>query len=254
MKIVTICDSPNLNSGLARVHRHVLDALIDAGHEVFPCVWFGYTAQEIEKIKNKEKVQEIFYRDRKMFAVPKGGQNGMMATCQAIEELKPDWVITIGDYWDFFYLKSLKAKLDYSFKWLSYITIEEEDIDSKWNPLFRHMDVISTPTTFGVDAIAKLGYQAHYIPYGVDPIFKPLDPEARHRIRVEKKIDDKIRFITIAQNTVRKNLPSIFLGVKELLYRNPDLIKHLTFHIHTNLMARDPQETYIYDLDRKSVV
>ena len=250
MRILTLTDNPNLNSGLARVHRYVLDALIDAGHEVLPCVWFGYNSQEIEKLRKGEKVQEIFYRNRKMFAVPKGGQNGMMATTQAIEELKPDWVITIGDYWDFFFLKSLKTRMDFSFKWLAYITIEEEDIDSKWKPLFEHMDVVATPTQFGMKSISKLNIQPHFVPYGVDKIFKPLDHKKRDELRAEQRVQNKIRFITVAQNTIRKNLSSIFLGFKELLSRNEDLAKHLSFHIHTNLTARDPLETYQFDLLR----
>lgn len=250
MKIMTVSDSPALNSGLARVHRNVLDGFIDAGHEVFPCVWFGYNSQEIERIKKGEKVKEIFYRNRKLFAIPKASQTGMMAVAEAAEDLKPDLILTIGDYWDFFYMKSLKTRMNYSFKWICYTTIEEADIDSKWNPLFQHMDGIATPTLFGVESLGKIGFHAQYIPYGVDDVFKPLDPEKRTELRKEKNISEKIRFITVAQNTVRKNLPSIFFGFKELLDRNENLAKHMSFHIHTNLTARDAQETYIYDLLR----
>jgi len=245
---MTISDNPLLNSGLARVHRHVLDGLISEKHTIYPCVWFGYDSQQIQKLRNKEKVDEIFYKGKKMFALPKENQAGMMATSQIVEDLNPDWVITIGDYWNFFFFKSLKTRMDYSFKWFPYLTIEQENIDDKWKPLFEHADLIASPTHFGVDSIQKFGVKAHYVPYGVDPVFKPLDPEKRKEIRQERGLSEKVRFITVAQNTVRKNLPSIFFAVKELVSRNKNLADKLSFHIHTNLSARDPLESYVYDL------
>ena len=58
MKIITISDSPTLYSGLARVHRHVIDGLVEAGHSVLPCGWNAYDEEQLENAK-KGKVEGV---------------------------------------------------------------------------------------------------------------------------------------------------------------------------------------------------
>lgn len=253
MKIITITDSPNINSGLARVHRNVINGLIDAGHEVIPCVWFGYSKADMDLIKKGEKPDNIYYeyKDKKiqMYCLPKGkGDHVMFATCDAISSLAPDIVFTLGDYWSFFFMKAIKTKLDYSFKWIFYPTVEETIIDPKWKTLFSACDRIVSPTEFGAEAIRKLGFEVSVVPYGTGPEFYRKSVEEILELRKRDNIQNKFQFMLVAQNTYRKNLPSVLLALKEIKEHYPKDYERISVYIHTNIMNPSPEELYVYDL------
>lgn len=251
MKIITISDSPTLFSGLARVHRHIIDALVEDGHEVIPCAWFAYDATTLDTIKKGGKAPELWYDSNgtkvRMLCVPKGnGMNCMYAMYDVCAAVKPDIVITSGDFWNFFYMQALKVKVNFSFKWIAYLTMEHSEIEDRWHPLFRYADAIVSPSVYGQRVIESLGFKCHLIPYGTEKAFKRLPETKRRELRKARGCDDKVRFITVAQNTVRKNLPSLALAAQMLDHRDPS--GRIQFYVHTNVCAYDPQETYLYDL------
>lgn len=252
MRIVTISDSPTLFSGLARVHRHIIDAMVEAGHEVIPCVWFAYDAATLDSIKGGAKAPELWYDSNgtkvRMLCVPKGnGMNCMYAMYDVCAEMKPDLVITSGDFWNFFYMQALKVKTNFSFKWIAYMTMEHSEIEERWNSLFRYADAIVSPSKYGKKVVeSTFGLDCHLIPYGTDAVFRRLGAAERSALRKARGCDGKVRIITVAQNTVRKNLPALALAAQMLDHRDPD--GRIQFYVHTNVCAYDPQETYLYDL------
>lgn len=253
MNILTISDSPNMFSGLARVHRHVIDALVEKGHMVLPCVWFGYDYHTMQQIKRKEIRPPAIYYDsngkqiQMLSLYKRQSSEDIVAIYEIIKAAKPDIVMTIGDHWDFAYMKALKVKSEFAFKWIAYLTIESDEIDPNLRPLFNYADVLAVPTQYGKAVLeSETGRTPHVIPYGVDKKFLRMTDAQRDGLRDERECGDKIRFITVAQNTWRKSLPSLIQAVRLICHRDPQ--KKMQFYIHTNLEGADPQEQSLYDL------
>lgn len=247
MRIVTISDNPNICSGLAKVHGHVIDALDEQGHEVIPAVWFPYDTKTLAMIRHGAKVPPPKYKDIPLLPMAQN-ENSPLALMDIVTNHNPDVVLTIGDYWKFHYVHAVKERSNYAFKWAGYFTVEEEEILDKWIPLFRYVDVIAVPSLFGqFSLVSSAGCKnTRLIPYGTDEAFSPCSPGEKARLREARGIGRaKVRFVTVAQNTSRKNLPSIVLTARLLKNMGDDRAQ---FHIHTNVGAYDPSERYSYDL------
>lgn len=257
MKVLTISDSPNLCSGLARVHRHVIDALVERGDLVLPCVWYGYDNDTLQQIQRKEiKPPPIYYNSgdkqvQMLSLYKRRTDDDIRAIYEVIKTAKPDVVCTIGDYWDFFYMRALKIKSEFSFKWIAYLTIETDEIDEALKPLFEYADLLAVPTSYGKSVLeAETSKPVHLIPYGVDEKFHRMTDAQRHTLRGNRDCEDKVRFITVAQNTSRKNLPALIQAVRLICHRDPE--KKMQFYIHSNIEGIDAQEQSLFDL--KSIV
>jgi glycosyltransferase involved in cell wall biosynthesis len=235
---------------LAKVHRNVIDGLLAAGHEVCIAGWFAFDTKTTAMIQHGYKPQRPTYKGIEVLPMAKN-ENAPLAAHDICKIVKPDVVLTIGDHWSFYYMHAVKNKLDYKFKWVSYLTVEEENIDTeKWKPLFRYMDAVIVPTEFGKTSLSKIGVEACVIPYGVDAEFNKLTEERRSQLREERGLKNEIRFITVAQNTLRKNLPSILQTAQQLKTMDQYCNRLIRFHIHTNIGASDPNETCVYDLQK----
>lgn len=252
MKILTVTDSPLLYSGLARVHRNIIDALTEAGHNVLPCGWFAYTTETLSEMKRGAPAPELFYNSNgeqlQILPVPKRNNfNEVKAMYDIVMAYRPDVILTVGDFWDFYYMQALKVKCDFSFKWFAYLTIERDEIDEKLAPLFKYADMVAAPTQFGKSVLEPLcECPVRCIPYGVDSKFRRLPDDVRAGLREERDCTDKIRFITVAQNTLRKNIPALIQAVKLIAHRDPQ--RKLQFYVHSNTDRVDPQEQCFYDL------
>ena len=254
MKIITISDSPNLYSGLARVHRQVIDGLVAAGHSVLPCVWFGYDKDTTDRIKKKEIAPPpLIYRTSagdtvQMLTIPKRSNfDEIKMLYDVCKMAKPDVLLTIGDYWDWYYVKLLKSKLDFKLKWVAYLTMERDQLDKDLVPVLKYADALATPTLFGQRLLQNAtGEAVSFIPYGTDDRFVRLPDDERARLKEERGCAGKTRFITVGQNTWRKNLPCLLQAIDILADRNQIQDKH--FYIHANVDAQDSQEMSLYDL------
>jgi glycosyltransferase involved in cell wall biosynthesis len=254
---MTVSDSPLLFSGLARVHRHVIDGFVAAGHDVLPCCWHGYDAETLQRARMGEKLPELFYNSNgvqlQLACMPKRRANmdEVRAMYDAITMYKPDIVFTIGDYFDFYYIQPLKIKLDFSFKWVPYLTVDTVNIESKMKSIFKYADAVAVPSVFGADVLQQYCENpVQVVPYGTDNVFKRFDDVTRDRLRTERNLGDCVRFVTVAQNTWRKNIPAIMLAAQRIaLSFNEVTGKQMKFYIHTNLNASNRQEASIFDLE-----
>lgn len=252
MKIVTISDSPTIFSGLARVHRHVIDGLLADGHSVLPCGWYAYDEDQLERAKKGEQVERVIYSsphgDIPVLNVPKGnGHNDMYAIYDVVRHISPDVVITIGDHWHFWYMRQVKIKSGFSFSWLPYLTIEHDELEPRWQKMLRYADSILVPSLFGQEVVRSFCSKSRvkFIPYGTEPTFRRPSKKARNELRKEYGCAGKVRFITVAQNTFRKNLPALAQAVRLIAHRDPQ--RRMQFYLHTNIDA-GPREEAQYDL------
>jgi len=238
MKIMTVSDSPTIFTGLARVHRELLNHLAGR-HQLVPCCWNMRDSTEIAEIKMGNEVPDRFHEHNgvktKLLAVPKAnGNNCMFAIYDIIESEKPDAVVTIGDYFDFWYMKAIKEKLDYSFKWVPYLTIEHHEFDRR-SEIYAVADEMIVPTEYGRRiAKDKWSMDAHVVPYGVDPKFKPLGTRTS---------DGPTKFLCVAQNTWRKMIPVLMQA-----FKRAEEMYDCELYVHTNIHATDPQEAFLFDL------
>ena len=174
------------------------------------------------------------------------GNKDMFDVYDAVRFVKPHAVVTIGDHWNFWYMRQVKIKSGFSFSWIPYLTVEADEIEPKWSSMLRYADAIAVPSLFGKSVIESyVQREAHFIPYGTEKAFQRLPSKRRRRLRKEKGCDDKVRFITVAQNTHRKNLPALIQAVKLIAHRDPK--RNMQFHLYTN-MNPDAREEYLYDL------
>lgn len=240
-------------TGLAKVHRNIIDGLVEAGADVSPCAWYAHTAAEITTShKNKTPLPKKYYDSNgkkiEIYHLSKDGYGALVATFEALEALRPDVVVTSGDYWDLFYMQAVKRQLNFSFKWVFYATIEQANIPEKWLPLFQYVDVLACPSLYGQRTMERAGIPAKFIPYGTDDCFRPAMPDKRAELRKKKGLGDgDFRVITVGQNTSRKYLPMVMM-VANALKANPSYKGNVKFHIHTNVTAMDKSETYLFSL------
>jgi len=249
VKIMTISDSPKLFSGMARVHRNAIDALVDAGHEVLPCCWFAYTTQEMAKFSRGEKPPALYYETPKgnkvrYYGVPKSGGNKPMLTIyDAAELFKPDVILTMGDVWDFWYIGPIKSKLDFSFRWVAYVNVESKP-SNQHAAVLKYADLVMVPSHYGSQVLSGHGIDSIVSPYGVNDCFRRASGEERANLRKERGIEDhEVRFICVAQNTTRKNIPALYWAAKSIASMG-----NFKVHLHTNIGATDPQEAFSYNL------
>ena len=242
-------------SGLARVHRHVIDMLAENGHQILPVIWHGYDPDVEQQIKKKEiSPPPLIYKtpqnhEIRMLTIPRRDKDSttIKLLFEVIKMSKPDVICTIGDYFDFYYMQPLKSKCEYSFKWLAYLTIEVDELDAEAVPILRFADGLAVPTNYGKNILeAATERSVAMVPYGVDSKFRRFSDEERQKLREERDCADKVRYITVAQNTWRKNLPALIQAVKLICHRDPH--RKMQFYLHTNIDGDSSREMTLFDL------
>lgn len=233
MKIFIISDSPYLYTGLARVNRHLIRGLSSAGHEV---VVGGWGWDQLAYPLN-EKNQWI-YRDNVIgkeyvaFPLAKDSKKLLLQSYEVMKRIKCDVLLTLGDYWNFNGFHFLKQKLEYSFKWIAYYTIESEPINEDYVSVFKNIDTILVPSEYGKRVIDEsVNINSVFAPYGVDHgKFYRLSDDIISAERAARNLDGKFRFINVSKNQHRKNLPAFLEAIKLAHEKNDAIVGY----IHTN--------------------
>lgn len=256
MRIVTVSDSPTIFSGLARVHRNVIDGLLEAGHEVIPCGWFAYGSDILARMDKGEQPSPVYYKspygEVRVLCVPKHkGMNEMYAIYDIVDCVGPDVVVSIGDPWNFFYMQAIRVQASFKFKWIPYLTVESP-VGDKWKSLLRYADAVAVASEYGRRQLEGVCAAPRTIEYGADGFFM-YDAEKRGELRAERGIGDRVRFLSVGQNTWRKNLPSVLQAIR-ILRNDPssrmEMDGKVEFHLRTNVDRMDKQEEYAYDLHK----
>lgn len=219
MRILTIsdCPSPLVRSGLSRVHRHVIDACLECGHQIYSGAWF--CDPKLHK-----------YKTAKIYPLRKDIRKSLIDIYEIMAECKPEIVITCGDYWDFLYMKALKIK-NTNFRWIAYLTVDTEPINEKLSDLFSYMDEVLVPSEWGCEVTKKYNKNVHHVPYGVDDAFYRMEKEKIEKHRKNKELNDIFRIIVVATNSERKHLPEALLAISKFANGKKDV----KAYIHTNI-------------------
>jgi len=220
MKVLTIsdCPSPLVRSGLSRVHRHVIDACLEKGYDVLAGSWF--CDPSVHR-----------YKDVSLLSLRKDTNKSLVDLYEVIKEHSPEIIITMGDYWDFLYMKALKMKFPNKFRWVPYLTVDTEPINEKMADLFSYMDEVLVPTKWGVEVVKKHNNNVRYVPYGVDENFFRFSEEKRKKTRKNKELDGFFRIISVANNSERKHLPETLRTIAKFSENK----KNVKAYIHTNI-------------------
>lgn len=234
MKILVICDSPYLYTGLARVNRHLIRGLTQSGHEVMLGAW-GWDQLAFPLNQNSQWIYEDSFDQKEyvVFPLAKNPEKLLLQTYEVLKEIKFDILLTMGDYWNYAGFHFLKSKLDYSYKWIAYYTIDSEPINEDYVESFQYIDEIICPSKYGKKIVEKsIGKECHYIPYGIDhDTFYKLDENIRSEERKKRNLEGKFRFINVSKNQNRKNIPA-FLEALKIVH---EMDNRIVGYLHTNI-------------------
>jgi glycosyltransferase involved in cell wall biosynthesis len=217
MKILVITDSPYLYTGLSRVNRHLIRGLADAGHEVILGSW-GWDQEAYPKNKEHKWIYKdnLDGREFVVFPLQKEANKLIVQAFEVIKFVNPDVLLTVGDYWNFVGFEQIKSLHGFKYKWIAYYTIEADPINEVYKDPFNYIDDVVTPSKFGKRVVESLGKECHYVPYGVDhDSFYRMSDEDIAEKRAKRDLDGKFRFICVAKNMKRKNIPAFMESLKK---------------------------------------
>jgi len=239
-----------LYTGLARVNRHLIRGLSDAGHEVMLAAWgwdqLAYPLNDDSKWIYKDKETD---REHVVFPVAKDAKQLLLHTYEILKNIEVDVLLTVGDYWNFAGFEMLKPKLDYGYKWVAYYTIEASPINEKYYDAFSYIDHIASPSMFGKSVVEEsFGMDCHYIPYGIEhDVFYKMDEDIVAKERSKRGLDGKFRFINVSRNQHRKNIPAFLKALKIANESNPNIVGYL----HSNIFKISESQIHIENLVKR---
>lgn len=180
MRILIVCDDYKLPTGLARVGRKIFEFL--------------------------KQVYEVYY-------LPTGHDFGRGGFAKSVRELKPDWVLSIGDIFHFEYMLGFKK----DFRWFLYSTIDAMNfmgrLPTHWVKIMALADIVGCPSKFGCQlAEIERGIEIPYLPYGTEI---GLESKAT-RSRKENQPDRQFSLLFVNRNSFRKHLPDALKVARRL--------------------------------------
>ena len=188
-KILILCDSPVLSTGLARVGRELAIRFQRDRYEVAYLGW---------QHTNMPHEFPFF-----IYPIIRGSKNEPAWVTSAIKNFKPDILLCVGDIWYFEYLdKVLKeCKVQIPERWL-YLTLDAEPFYPDWIRILNNFTRIYTQSEFARNQILRVfpNREIKAVWLGVDKqVFKPLGKRTLWK--------DKFVVMVNAFNCGRKNLP-----------------------------------------------
>lgn len=204
-------DSPTVKTGFGRVQRKAAEAFLAEGWEV--AVVAGHLKEQPES-----DLPIKFY-------LPQAGDEmGILAVPGAVEDFKPDRIYIMGEPGT---LTAYASVTPTSVPVFAYCPIEGEPIlNHYWREVLKVIDFM-TCSRYGVKVVKEsIGKDIGFAYHGVDPVFRPLPPTERARLRAELGWADKFVLITVATNVNRKQWPRLFeaLRILKSKYNQRDIL------------------------------
>jgi len=172
----------------------------------------------------------------------------------AINDFKPDILITQGDLWMSNYLigeKYQKLLKKNKTKWYWYLPIDTEIFPPAFKGIISIPDKIISMAKFAGELMHKEGIENWFIPHGVNnDIFHPLSEDIKQQIRSggkysNKDLSDKFVVGFVGRNQDRKQIPRLIRSFALFAKGKDDV--HLQLHMDKfdpAGMSKDFQGTY----------
>jgi glycosyltransferase involved in cell wall biosynthesis len=132
----------------------------------------------------------------------------------ALQDFKPNILITVGDYWMMDYL----AQEDYqkilkkiNIKWIAYITVDSDSVPIFFRGMFKSIDKVISPSKYGRFIIERdTGVKCDYIPFGFNSeIYKQVTEKEKDELKKKQGFGGKFVIGCVARNQDRKQLPRL---------------------------------------------
>jgi glycosyltransferase involved in cell wall biosynthesis len=217
IKILWVSDSPTFFTGFSTVTNEILGRLARLGSYRIACLGWGYDGWPYDRGKIPFDVYPSRSPDLGKEALPK-----------ALEDFRPDIVISLGDIWMVEWIAGIKNRD--KFKYLAYVPIDGSPLYPPWGDFLRSVDVPVTCSLFAQQLVRETfpDVDAKMIYHGVDlNVFRPLGKDEYTRPAALK---DKFIVGCVARNQQRKNLPILIKAFAQFCRDKEDAVLYL----HTN--------------------
>lgn len=236
-KILFMSDGMWTQSGFGVVMKNIIERLKDK-YEIAELSW--------QYISSKQKINGIL---RYPVSTHPFGKDTLY---YALDDFKPDYVVTLGDYWMCGYLSEkpfqdiLKKN---NTKWIWYIPIDSDIIPASYaqSGLLKTPDVLVTMSKHGYETAKKYGIESTYIPHGTDTsLYKKMNKE-----ECKKRLDYEDKFVIgcVARNQDRKQLPRLIEAFSIFQKGKPEVILHFHCNVNDSMnLAKDHSSGKLYSL------
>jgi glycosyltransferase involved in cell wall biosynthesis len=228
MKILTVSASPYLLTKLGKMNGDILSYLKSQEYEVSSCVWHfdpsWFAAMGQDDVFKYEKNGEYICD---LFPFVNHPEMAVVQVYEVIKKVKPDIVISIGDYQDTSFIFAIKSLYPKSFKWMNILTIDALPINENQYESFPFMDCIVSTTQEGRDAVCSINNNCHYISYGPD--------HDSFFYKGKEREEGCLRVICCGKNSEASNIAIVMKAthdVNSLYFEKPS--NKITTYFHTN--------------------
>lgn len=217
-KLLFMSDGSWTPSGFGTVMKNLINRLKN-DYEIAILSWQHVGCmQEFDNIKYYPVGQHQFGKDMLPYV---------------IEDFKPDYLITLGDYWMVDYIAEPKMQellKKHSTQWVWYIPIDSDIIPIQYIELLAVPDILVTMSQHGKRTAQGFGYDSVYIPHGIDTsIYYPTDKDIAKK---KWNYEDKFIITAVARNQDRKQLPRLLKAFAIFQKGKPEV----RLHMHCDLL------------------
>ncbi len=164
----------------------------------------------------------------------------------AIDDFKPDIVLTVQDYWMLHKVAFVLAH-PYKLKWFHWGTLDGDPLPHQAREAARWVHFHLYYSNFARIEMLSVLPQV----FG-DVLYPPVNPKVFHELDKEElrkkfHLDNHKTIVCCARNQIRKNLPVLFDAMKIVVQEIPNAALILASSIHAKT---DTGESAGYDLDR----
>ena len=220
MRILTISASPYLLTKLGRLHSDVILNFYKK-HTLYSAVW----DHDLKWFSADEKGHYFYEKNGERICqlLPYLSRHPKMSSPQLYEifqKVKPELVISLGDYNEIDAVFAVKTLNPAKFKWIHALALNAGPIKDTYNDVFKYMDYIVHTTKKSEKLVSELSPVASTFSYiGVDNsvFFHKNNPDS-----------EKLNIISCAKNSQAS-------GIGSILNSSQFLDKECNLYLHTNL-------------------
>jgi len=220
-KLLFMSDGPWTPSGFGVVMKNMVERLKN-DYEIHMLSWqYHGIKQKIDGITYYSMGNHRFGKD---------------VLVNIMEDCKPDYLITLGDYWMCGYpaedkFQSYLQKL--GTKWVWYLPIDSDVIPYNYHSseYLKKPNTLVTMSIHGYLTAKEYGYVSTYIPHGTDvSVYKPMNKQKAKEYFGYKGKDFVVG--SVARNSDRKQLPRLVKAFSKFAKGKKDVVLH--FHCDIN--------------------